>query len=177
MGGNGADDQRAALNEMHRRGLWLGDGQDSQAIRAAGLTPPENRDERRIVLAAMGYAFAPTPDAARPLLPVIFRAERSGEFKGQVTAVFPTMPGTHSRYDVTCYSHVGQHGTAARGWYNETRAATPAEAADLLDELRSIYEDDSDRDAVRLVVVQRWTRHHDAARRAELDRIRGRAAA
>lgn len=164
MGGNGADDQRAALIELYRRRLWLGDGQDSAAIRAAGLTPPENRDERRIVLAAMGYAPAPVPLDARPLLPVIFRAERSGDFRGTVTAVFPTLPGS-SAATVTCYAHAGQHGIAGRPWYNTTRAAKPEEYAELLAELRSIYERDDDPDAVRLDIRSRWTRHHDHERR------------
>lgn len=108
---------------------------------------------------------------ARPTLPVIFRAERSGQFKGTVTAVFPTLPGTSNYYTATCYAHVGQHGVCSREWYNGTRAATPAEYADLLAELRRIYERDDDPDAVRLVITQRWTRHHDVARRAELDRM------
>lgn len=175
MGGNGAADQRAALNELYRRGLWLGDGQDSAAIKAAGLTPPESRDERRIVLAAMGYGFAPVPLAARPALPVIFRADKAGDFKGDITAVFPTLPGTSEPYSATCYAHVGQHGTCRRAWYNTTRAAMPDEFADLLRELRGIYERDADPDAVRLVIAKRWTRHHDAERRAELQRM-GRAA-
>lgn len=72
-------------------------------------------------------------------LPVIFRAERSGPFKGEVTAVFPTLPGT-SALDFTVYAHVGQHSTGTRGWYASTRPATEAESFDLLRELRGIYE-------------------------------------
>lgn len=163
------DDQRAVLAELFRRGLWLGDGRNGSdqvaaAIRAAGLIAPDNSLARRIVLEAMGYAPAPVPLEARPELPVIFRAERSGDHKGAVTAVFPTLPGT-AAHDVTCYAHVGQHGTASRAWYVETRAAMPDEYADLLAELRRIYERDDDADAVRLKVVQRWTRHHDHERR------------
>lgn len=172
MGGNGAADQRAALNELYRRRLWLGDGQDSHAIRVAGLTPPDDRDERRIVLTAMGYGPAPVPLDARPPLPVIFRADRSGDFKGQVTAFFPTLPGDPDPWTCTCYAHVGQHGSASVDYYRTTRAATEAESADLLAELRRIYERDDDPDAVRLVPVKRWTRHHDAERKAELDRMR-----
>lgn len=170
MGGNGADDQRAALNELHRRGLWLGDDQEAVAIRAAGLTPPELKGDRAAILKAMGYCRAPVPLDARPLLPVIFRAERSGDFKGTVTAVFPTLAGSYDPATASCYAHIGQHGSCGPEWYRGTRAATEAEAADLLAELRRIYERDDDRDAVRLDVVKRWTRHHDAARRAELRR-------
>lgn len=200
MGGNGADDQRAALNELHRRGLWLGPMQAAAALVNAGwrlksatlaggdlvfaghgpwgvMTDQcdSEEDARNASLELMGYCFAPTPLDARPALPVIFRADRSGDFKGAVTAVFPTLPGTSDPWTATCYAHVGQHGTCSRGWYSTTRAATEDESADLLAELRSIYERDDDRDAVRLVIACRWTRHHDDARRADLTRM-GRAA-
>jgi len=113
-------------------------------------------------------ADAPKPE--RPSLPVLFRADRSGDFKGDVTAVFPTLPGT-AAHDATCYAHIGQHGTCSRGWYLDTRAAKPGEYADLLQELRRIYERPDDPDAVRLVVAKRWTQRHDDARRAELQRM------
>jgi hypothetical protein len=166
------------LAELYRRGLWLGDGKNgtdqvAQAIKSAGLIDPGDSLERRVVLAAMGYCRAPVPVDARPALPVIFRADRSGDFKGTVTAVFPTLPGTNDPYTATCYAHVGQHGTCGRDWYATTRAATEAESADLLRELRGIYERDDDADAVRLTPVKRWTRHHDDARRAALSQSRG----
>lgn len=111
--------------------------------------------------------------ASLPALPVIFRADRSGDFKGHATAVFPTLPGTSSPYDCTCYAHVGQHGTCGKPWYWTTRPATEAESADLLRELRGIYESDAYGEPVRLVPVKRWTRHHDDARRADLNRMNG----
>lgn len=73
-------------------------------------------------------------------LPVIFRAERAGEFAGEVTAVFPTLPGTNDSATFTVYAHVGQHSSASLDWYAQTRPATESEAAPLLAELRSIYE-------------------------------------
>lgn len=100
-------------------------------------------------------------------LPVIFRAERRGSFKGHVTAVFPTLPGTPSPHSFTTYAHVGQHGTGSKEWYFETRAAQPAEYADLLAELRHIYENPND-NPVELVVAHRFTQGHDAARRQAL---------
>lgn len=106
----------------------------------------------------------------RESLPVIFRAERSGKFKGHVTAVFPTLSGTPDPYSFTVYAHVGQHGTGSKEWYWITRAAKPAEYADLLAELRRIYETGDD--AVSLMVAHRFTRHHDAARIKELRRVR-----
>lgn len=98
-----------------------------------------------------------------PVLPVIFRAEKSGDFKNQVTAVFPTLPGSGS-HDFTVYAHVGQHGTGSHGWYARTRAAKPAEYAPLLAELRRIYEGDP-REPVKLRVVERFTSAYDAERR------------
>lgn len=95
-------------------------------------------------------------------LPVLFRADRSGYFKGAVTAVFPTLPGSDA-YTATCYAHIGQHGACSRGWYWQTRAARPEEYTDLLAELRRIYERGDD--AVQLVVAQRWTKYHDAERK------------
>jgi len=100
-------------------------------------------------------------------LPVIFRAERSGTFKGDVTAVFPTIPGCDT-YDATCYAHIGQHSACSRDWYRQTRAAKPSEYADLLAELRGIYE--SDPADPKLAVAQRWARRHDDARKAEFRR-------
>ena len=98
-------------------------------------------------------------------LPVIFRAERSGEFKGQVTAVFPTVPFGMGGL-LTTYAHVGQHGAGDEGWYRATRPATPEEAAPLLIELRSIYE--CDPDPTRLQVCERWTAAHRKAFNAQL---------
>lgn len=95
-------------------------------------------------------------------LPVIFRAERSGPFKGQVTAVFPTLPFGLTNIPLTTYAHVGQHSGGSLDWYYSTRPAKPHEYAALLDELRAIYERQPD--AVELVVYQRMTSRHWAAR-------------
>lgn len=119
-------------------------------------------DYESAVIVANGETYQPE----RAALPVIFRAERGGDHKGSVTAVFPTLPGTSDPYTATCYAHIGQHSACDRGWYQTTRAATPAEYADLLRELRWIYEEGPD--TVRLDIVQRWTAKHDDARRAEL---------
>ncbi len=82
---------------------------------------------------------------AKPIeeMPVIFRAERSGEFKGQVTAVFPTEPGTNE-FDMSCYAHIGQHSSCSLDWYRGTRPATREESLGLMRELRSIYETGDD---------------------------------
>jgi hypothetical protein len=86
---------------------------------------------------------------------VTFRAEESGEFKGQVTAVFPETYGSSevSPHMVMTYSHMDQHGEASLRWYNATRPAKLEEYADLLKELRGIYE--HGKNAVKLVVDQK----------------------
>lgn len=98
-------------------------------------------------------------------LDVIFRAERSGPFKGEVTALFPSVAYARPSFDVACYAHIGQHGGADLAWVRErTRPAKPEEFAPLLAELRGIYE--TGPDAVQLRVVQRMTPAHARARRA-----------
>lgn len=91
----------------------------------------------------------PQTTDARPTLPVLFRRDR-----GEVVAVFPTLPADHGG-SLTCYAHVGQHGSCDRGWLRDTRRATAAEAAPLLAELRRIYEGGDE--SVRLVPMQRQT--------------------
>jgi hypothetical protein len=66
-------------------------------------------------------------------------------------------------HDFTVYAHMGQHSSGTRGWYNRTRAATPAEYASLLAEIKRIYE--RGQDPVRLQIVERFTKHHDSERR------------
>lgn len=75
-------------------------------------------------------------------IPVLFRAERSGDFKGEVTAVFPTLEA--NRGMMVIYAHFGQHSEGCEEWYRATRAARSDEYADLLTELRRIYERDGD---------------------------------
>ena len=108
-----------------------------------------------------------------PVLPVIFRAEKSGDSKGEVTAVFPTLGGTGA-HDFTVYAHIGQHSSGTRGWYNQTRAARPDEYASLLSELRRIYE--RGEDAVKLRVTERFSSAHDSQRRREHEEQRAAAA-
>ena len=77
-------------------------------------------------------------------VPVLFRVEGR---KGDVVAVFPTM--VEGRVGVvTCYAHLGQHGTCDRAWYVTTRAAKPSEYESLKSELESI--------GYNLRVIKRW---------------------
>lgn len=75
-------------------------------------------------------------------LPVIFRTDEKviPGFAQEVTAVFPTLPGTNDPQTMTCYAHVGQHGTCSLDWYDSTRPANREEYGPLLAELRGIYE-------------------------------------
>lgn len=103
------------------------------------------------------------PDDER--VPVLFRAERSGQFKGDVTAVFPTLPGTAEPWTMTCYAHIGQHGSCDQGWLHKTRPATPEEYADLKRELeRQPY-------GYKLKVIQRITQAHHKERREALRHV------
>jgi hypothetical protein len=95
-------------------------------------------------------------------LPVIFRADRECG-QTDITAVFPTVPGSVSDpYSMECYAHIGQHSSCCYEWYRSTRPAKPEEYADLLAELRRIYE--RGEGAVTLQVCKRIT----PAMRAEL---------
>lgn len=90
---------------------------------------------------------------------VVFRAERSGKFKGDVTAVFPEIPADQHGYQMSCYAHVGQHGACSRQWYWSTRLAKPEEYASLQRELESVPY------GYRLKVRRRITSEMDDARR------------
>ena len=68
---------------------------------------------------------------------VLFRAERSGPFKGDVTAVFCDEPADYEGRSMSCYSHVGQHSACDMSWYVKTRAALPSEYEALKHELGS----------------------------------------
>lgn len=102
-------------------------------------------------------------------LPVVFRIDRAKTDR-QITAVFPTTPGTGDPTTMQCYAHLGQHGACSLDWYySRTRPATPEQYAPLLAELRGIYE--SGEDAVTLD-VRRFIRAEDrAALLAELRKV------
>ena len=88
---------------------------------------------------------------ANPVTRVLFRADKSGDFKGVVTAVFPD--DDEGDGTVSCYAHVGQHSACSRGWYRTTRPATPEEYADLKAELESYGPPDAH---YNLKIIKRW---------------------
>ena len=69
---------------------------------------------------------------------IIFRKEKSGDFKGEISAMFPHEVCEHSG-NVTCYVHIGQHCSAN---YNhciqKTVPAIKSEYMDLYRELSDI---------------------------------------
>lgn len=71
---------------------------------------------------------------------VMFRAEKSGQFRGTVSAVLsePDAPTFDVRGEATCYAHAGQHSTCHVAWFFRTRAAKPHEYAALQREMESI---------------------------------------
>ncbi len=97
-------------------------------------------------------------------LDVIFRADRKKD--PEVTAIFPSLVGTNE-HDMTCYAHVGQHGSCSHQYIYRTRLATPDEYADLLRELVGIYAPE-----YVLRVVKRVTPQHREARRQDMARMR-----
>ena len=77
---------------------------------------------------------------------VVFRKEKNPTedeiFYGNDVTAFIYGNGIPVRYgNIMCYQHVGQHGEASLDYYNSTKPATPDEYADLLAELKSIYDD------------------------------------
>jgi hypothetical protein len=73
------------------------------------------------------------------VLPVIFRTWKSGQFKGHVDALFPTMMADSGNRYITSYAHVGQHGQADYYFMvSQTRSSKPEEYKPLLKELRTL---------------------------------------
>lgn len=136
------------LSELFPRTRW--------SISPAGITGSRAGDHA---------TFEAVRDFDAEPVPVIFRAERSGDFRGEVTACFPTLPGTYDSGTFQIYAHIGQHGTGSLSWYRGTRAATEAESASLRAELESApYR-------YNLEPRARWSRDFDNMRRAALQRM------
>lgn len=62
---------------------------------------------------------------------IIFRKNNLG----QITAVFLNDINHHSRLELVCYEHMGQHGGCDIGWLYSTKPAKPSEYRNLLNEL------------------------------------------
>jgi len=70
---------------------------------------------------------------------IVFRKDRTGE----ITAVFLNEINHHSRLELVCYAHMGQHGGCSIGWLYETEPAKPKDYQSLLKELVDVigYKD------------------------------------
>lgn len=75
-------------------------------------------------------------------IPVTFRVSKNDD-AAECVAVF--LHPVHSPTMRMCYAHVGQHSECSVDWIkHRTRSATRREYADLLAELRGLYETDGD---------------------------------
>ena len=83
---------------------------------------------------------------------VVFRKVITKDFYGDIIAVFPICWNRCSKdLDLASYEHVGQHGPCSLDFYRKnTKPASQSEYAELLSELRTIYDD--------LVVMDRLPR-------------------
>lgn len=109
------------------------------------------------------------------VLPVIFRAEKSGQFAGSVTAVFPTEPWTSASGSLTVFD--GAHNGGHIAWYQQrTRPAKPEEYAPMLETLRRIYETNppGNEAPITLKVYRRITADMHQTRTETADRYRAR---
>jgi len=69
---------------------------------------------------------------------IVFRKEKSGDFKGTVYALFPHECGDRNGH-VTSYQHVGQHSTANYGHcICSSKPATIGESRELKKEMESL---------------------------------------
>ncbi len=82
---------------------------------------------------------------------VLFRVDKWGQFKGDITAVFPDIEADPTGKPL-CYAHIGQHSACTWEWvHSKTRPAKPEEYRELKDELEAI--------GYTLRVMQRRVRH------------------
>ncbi len=87
---------------------------------------------------------------------VIFRAEKSGKFKGQVTAIFPELGRANPAGDFQVFDTQSGHGAGSREWWwNHTRPATPEEYEPTRAALVNLY-------GYRLKIRNRWNRSRRA---------------
>ena len=95
------------------------------------------------------------------MTPVIFRVDKKSK---EIVAFFPTLPADNDGRFMTCYQHIGQHGSAAYVYYLQCRPLLSCwnqkcvgEYMDLKEELKSIGYDD----LVEYARIQPWMRDQD----------------
>ena len=62
------------------------------------------------------------------------------KIKNKVIAIFPFEKWNRNSLELASYMHIGQHGGCDWSLPYELRNATPNEYAELLDELRGVYD-------------------------------------
>lgn len=93
--------------------------------------------------------------------PVLFRMAKDGDGE-YLTAVFPADAGTNDVNTMSCFAHVGQHGSCSVDWYRGTWPALPAQYHELARELEAApYR-------YRLKIRQRMSQTDQAKRREQL---------
>ena len=103
--------------------------------------------------------------------PVIFKKHYDRALREwYITAFFPTCPWNYEGTEIACYEHIGQHGGASFQYFLSGKKCKPEEYADLLKELRGIYE--SALDPLELVVYQKMTPQHRDKFDSEVKRLR-----
>ena len=70
-----------------------------------------------------------------PITEVIFRKERSGKNKWEITAVVPYLLDNYAKWTMMRHAHVGQHSGCSYAWYLDTIPASPEDYKELYDEL------------------------------------------
>lgn len=66
---------------------------------------------------------------------------------GELTVIFPTLPGTNDPDTMMCYAHIGQHNICHQDWVAETTKVltTISKASlDLRKEVEAIHNQDGD---------------------------------
>jgi len=93
-------------------------------------------DAMRKMAEAGGFFANRTGNPDRSGTPVIYRVWLHGPGRGDVLALFPTIPADEFGDSVMSYAHIGQHGAAHMNVVlGRTRPARPEEAAELAKEL------------------------------------------
>ena len=65
---------------------------------------------------------------------ILFRVDKIGKFKGDITAIFVDELFTHYGTDLTCYAHIGQHSAASLTYAKSCKAATQVQYFDLFEQ-------------------------------------------
>lgn len=66
---------------------------------------------------------------------------------GELTVIFPTLPGTNDPDTMMCYAHIGQHNICHQDWVAETTKVLTTMSRDTLllrQEVDAIYNIDGD---------------------------------